>query len=134
MQTLLNGVETFLEDIVETVGQFRIDGEMAVGAPRASNLYAPHSVTQVVVKLISSLLTGRIDNLLTRWHSRAPITVLDIAGETATGEKRDKSACADLPPVVDAIVDSDWNGEESLVVVDIHKTRPITAADSPQRC
>ena len=66
MQALLNGVETAAEDIVETIGQFPVDGEMAIGAPGAAELYTPHCAPEVIVELVGCTLVGRVNDFLAR--------------------------------------------------------------------
>lgn len=127
MQGVADRREVGTEDVVETVRQVGIDGEVAIGKPRAPELHAPVAAAQVIVEIVGSLLSLLIDDLLAGRNTRTEVTIGDISRELTVEADGVKRSGTHLPPLVDAVVDSHRDGEERRCVLDVDESGPVTA-------
>ena len=121
-----NGVEVFLEDVVQTPSQVGKDVQMLEGTPFTPYLYAPLELAQVIGEVVSGNAFAREVHARAGRIGCAEMAVINMSGEVAVEHVGEVRTGHQFPAVADFIVGQYGDGEVGIVDLGLYASRPQT--------
>lgn len=95
-----DGLEVFLEDVVQPPLEVGMDVEVAEGTPSHSGLHAPLEGAQFVGEVVRGDAFAGEGNFAAGGVSFAQVSIEDVSGEVSAGQEGDVGACGDAETLV----------------------------------
>ena len=121
-----DGLEVFLEDVVQTPVEIGVDVEVAEGTPGDAGLHAPLECAQVFGEVIGGDALAFEHDFVARGVAFAQVTVEDVAGKVAAGHEREVGSGGDTQAVVGLPGGKDGHGEEGGAVLGLDLSGPAS--------